>query len=106
MLSGAVVALERANIIQDEPTFFVEIVIFLTVTTAFLFRFVVRAAADNFIQAFLLSMVVKLMAYGAFLFFVIWEDQQNAIPNAVLFLVGYLLFTAIEIFYLYRKSQG
>lgn len=106
LLSGAVVGLERARVIPDEPTFFIEIVIFLTVTTAFLFRLVVRAAADNFMQAFFLSMVVKFVAYGAFLFFVIRQDQQNAIPNTVLFLTGYLLFTAIEIFYLYRRSQA
>lgn len=105
-LAGSILGLVKAEAMLAIPSFFWEIIIFLTLTTAFLFLFVVRAASGLFVQMYLLTMVLKLLGYGAFLFFVIWHDRQNAIPNVVLFLVGYLLFTAIEIFFLHRKTRG
>lgn len=106
IIIATVAGLKYAQIIPAFPTFFVEIVVFLFATTVVLFRLVVRAKENFFVQAYLLSMVVKLLGYGAFLFFVIMDDRQNAVPNVVLFLVGYLLFTALEIFYLYRRIRG
>ena len=103
---AVVVGMEHTGLIFEIPTYLGEIVAFLTVTTAILFRFVFRAASGVFVQTYLLTMVVKLLGYGAFIFFVILRDRQNAIPNVVVFLIGYLLFTGIEIFYLHRKLRG
>lgn len=103
---AVIVVMERTGIILEFPTYLGEIIAFLTATTAILFRFVFRAGPGLFVQTYLLTMVVKLLGYGAFIFFVIVRDRQNAIPNVVTFLIGYLLFTGIEIFYLHRKTRG
>ncbi len=106
VVGGVVIGMGYSGLIPAKPTSFWEIIVFLIITTAVLFRFVVRAEPGAFVQTFLLTMVLKLLGYGAFLFFVILPDRQNAVPNVVLFLTGYLVFTAIEIFYLHRKTRG
>jgi hypothetical protein len=49
-------------------------------------------------------MAVKLLGYGAYVFFMITGDIAGAFPNVVFFMLTYFVFTALEIFFLYRKN--
>jgi hypothetical protein len=48
-------------------------------------------------------MAVKLIAYGAYNFVMILDDKAGATQNVVWFGVLYLIFTALEIGFLYRR---
>lgn len=62
-----------------------------------------KAGKDQFIQLYLLTMVVKLIAYGGFAVFVILEDRSHASLNIGFFLLSYLAFTVLELVFLYSK---
>jgi hypothetical protein len=48
-------------------------------------------------------MVVKLLAYGGFAIFIILEDQTNARVNIGLFLSYYVVYTLLELVFLFPK---
>lgn len=48
-------------------------------------------------------MAVKLLAYGVYNFVMIAEDPSEAVSNVIWFMVLYLIFTVLEIGFLYRK---
>ncbi|GAB1445990.1 hypothetical protein MASR2M41_17350 [Flammeovirgaceae bacterium] len=56
-----------------------------------------------FAQLYLLSLSVKLLAYGAYILFVLVKSPSHAAANAGVFVVTYILFTALEVGFLYRK---
>jgi len=88
------------------PTFFYQTLIFLFITTGGLYRFLLktkRERPDYFIQLYLLTMVVKLIAYSAYLFIVVRSQPQDMARNIVFFMAVYFVFTAIEIGFLYRQ---
>lgn len=88
-----------------QPTFVWESLIFLSLLTAVLFALVGRAGRETFTQYYLLSMLLKLIMGGAFIFVVIYHDRPNATANAVGFMVIYVVLTALEIVFLYRKTR-
>ncbi|MBX2900892.1 MAG: hypothetical protein KF775_14670 [Cyclobacteriaceae bacterium] len=53
-----------------------------------------------FVQFYLLSIAVKMVAGLAFIFFLIWDNPAEAAPLAALFMVGYILFTGAEVLFL------
>ena len=55
-----------------------------------------------FVQIYLLSLVIKLLAYFGYLLFIILEDRAGAIVNTVFFLIAFFLFTATETWFLVR----
>jgi hypothetical protein len=90
--------------IQALPSFFYQILLFLVFATFVVFRYLYKVdKPDFFVQLYLLTMVVKFVAYGVFNLIVILEDRRGAAPNVVFFLINYLLFTALEVVFLYRK---
>jgi hypothetical protein len=85
--------------------FFYRTLIFLFVCTAGLYRFLLRTKQqrpDFFVQFYLATMVVKLIAYGAYMFVVVTSQTEKAAADVVFFMVVYFIFTAIEIGFLYR----
>lgn len=54
-----------------------------------------------FVQIAILSIVVKLIIYGAFNFVVIYLSPAFAIPNVILFFLIYLIFTPLAVAMLY-----
>lgn len=87
------------------PAFFYQTLIFLFITTAGLFRFLYKTKQerpDYFVQLYLLTMVVKLVAYGVYLFIIVTSLPDRAVTDVVYFLGVYFVFTAIEIGFLYR----
>jgi len=88
--------------LSTTPSFAPEIVLFLGISTIVIFYFLIKhAQSPSFTQAYLVSMVLKMLTYAAFMLVIIFSDKAGAVANAVLFLVAYLLFTALEVGFLF-----
>ncbi|MBL0742157.1 hypothetical protein [Chryseolinea lacunae] len=86
------------------PSFFYQTLIFLVFSTAIIFIYLyTQNKPDFFLQLYLLTMVVKFIAYGAYIFIVILEDKPGAVLNVMFFMCVYFGFTALEIGFLYRR---
>ena len=72
--------------------------------TTVIFVYLYRLAKPSvFVQLYLFSMAVKLLACFAYTLLMIREDKSGAVVNVLYFLIVYLLFTALEIAFLYRR---
>ncbi len=90
--------------ISELPSFFYQTLIFLVFTTATIFVYLYKVNKPGFfIQLYLLTMVVKFIAYGAYNLLMILEDRTGASLNVIFFMLLYVVFTALEIAFLYRK---
>jgi hypothetical protein len=88
------------------PGYFYQTLIFLFVSTAGLYRFLLRTKQqrpDFFVQFYLATMAVKLIAYGVYAFLMVRNQPEQATGNIVFFMIVYFLFTFIEIGFLYRE---
>lgn len=104
LLTGSLLMAIRIGWMSGMPTFFIEIVVFLFLSTLGLYGFLLKASGGkNFIQVYLLTMVVKILAYAAFGLIVVYRDPEGAPSNVGIFAIAYLVFTALEIGFLYRK---
>lgn len=91
--------------LETLPTYFYRTLIFLFVSTVGLYRFLLRTKQqrpDFFVQFYLATMVVKLIAYGAYMFVVVTSQKGKAVNDVTFFMAVYFVFTAIEIGFLYR----
>ncbi len=91
--------------IEILPGYFYRTLIFLFVSTAGLYRFLLRTKQqrpDFFVQFYLATLGIKLIAYGTYAFLMVRDQPDQASANIVFFMVVYFLFTAIEIGFLYR----
>ena len=95
---------ERLHWLDQLPTYFFQTFIFLVFGTSLLFVYLYKFnKPDFFVQLYLLSMMVKLIDYGAYNFIMIMDDKGGATQNVIWFVVLYFIFTALEIGFLYRK---
>lgn len=86
------------------PSFLYETTWLVALVTTVIFVYLYRSRrASWFVQLYLLSMVVKLLAYFAYNTLMILEDRQGAVRNVLYFLGLYFVFTAVEIAFLYGK---
>jgi hypothetical protein len=89
------------------PSFFVPTLIFLAFATILIYFYLYTVDKPaHFVQLYLLTMAVKLLAALAFCFFMISRDKASAVGNIVFFMCTYFLFTAIEIGFLYHRISG
>jgi hypothetical protein len=96
--------MHHAGWIAQTPSFLYETTWFVAFTTTVLFIYLYRSAKPSlFVQLYLLSMAVKLVACFAFNLLMILDDKAGAVRNVLYFLVVYVLFTALEIVFLYRR---
>ncbi|RAW03348.1 hypothetical protein [Pseudochryseolinea flava] len=86
------------------PSYFLETLLLLAFATGFLYIYLDRAAKDMFVQMYLLTITVKILAFGAYILIIVLSDQAHALGNVVFFMVAYSVFTALEIVFLYRKK--
>lgn len=92
---------------QPLPSFFYQTLIFLVFTTTTIFVYLYKVnKPDFFVQLYLLTMAVKLVAYGAYNLLMVLKDKSGAAENVVFFMILYLVFTTLEIVFLYRKITG
>lgn len=102
---GVTFLLVETGVIGYWPSFTKESLILLVLSIGIIFRYLYRVRQPElFVSLYLLTMVVKLVAYGAYCYFMIATDQAGSAPNLVFFLLNYILFTALEIVFLYKKT--
>ncbi len=103
-IAGLTVVAKNLSWIDSLPSFFFQTILFLLFATLVVFRYLYRTEKpDFFVQLYLLTMALKLMAYGAYNLIVILEDRRGAAQNVGFFMILYLLFTVLEVVFLYRK---
>jgi hypothetical protein len=89
------------------PTFFIKTLVFLVFGTAVIFVYLYKANKTGFfLQLYLLTMVLKLLAYCGYNLIMILTDRASAVENVVFFMVTYFIFTLLEIVFLYGKISG
>jgi hypothetical protein len=91
----------------NKPSFFLKTLILLTFSTGLIYVYLYKANKPAlFLQLYLLTMVVKLLAYCAYNLVMILRDKPAAAGNVVFFMVTYFVFTMLEIGFLYHKIAG
>ncbi len=86
------------------PSYFYQTLFFVPFTTFVIFAYLTKVTRPEiFVQLYLLTMIVKFITYGAYMFSVIVDDKRGAPGNVVFFMVLYAFFTALEVAFLYRK---
>jgi len=103
-IAGIMMVAIRLTWIDALPSFFYRTILFLMFATFVVFRYLYKADKSGFfVQLYLLTMAVKFIAYGVFNVIVIREDPAGAASNVAFFIFSYLVFTALEVVFLYRK---
>lgn len=95
------------DIAPTQPTLDILVTSVLALTTLGAFYLVEsrrKHGSINFTQVYLITVVAKILVYGIFVVIVILTDRPNANANAIFFLAGYFLFTALEVIFLYAGS--
>jgi hypothetical protein len=91
------------GLISRQPSFLFPTLILLVFSTAVIYRYLYYLKKPEFfIQLYLLLMVVKIIAYLGYNVLMVLKDRQGAAVNVIFFMVGYFIFTTVEIFFLYR----
>ncbi|MEP2669986.1 MAG: hypothetical protein ABJH04_13375 [Cyclobacteriaceae bacterium] len=91
------------------PSFFFQTIILLFLGAAGIYYYLVDIKNEKpkyFAQLYLLTLFVKLVAYGAYILFVLMKSPNQAAANAGVFMVTYILFTGLEVGFLYRRITG
>lgn len=89
---------------SDLPSFLFETTWIVAFVTSVIFVYLSRLDKPSlFVQFYLLSMAVKLLACFAYSLWMILEHPAGSVPNVLYFLCVYVLFTSLEIACLYRK---
>lgn len=102
--SFALIGSTYLELIAPPPSFNILITAFLAITTLGAYYLVDtrrKSGAMNFTLVYLITVVAKVLVYGIFVVIIILADKPGATSNAIFFLVGYFLFTAIEVTFLY-----
>jgi hypothetical protein len=96
--------LVRIELIGVLPSFFFQTLVLLLFGTCLLYVYMYRLnKAAFFVQVYLLTMAIKLLAYGVYNYFIITDDQSEAVPNVIWFMLLYVIFTVLEVAFLYQK---
>jgi hypothetical protein len=88
------------------PGYFYQTTIFLFIITTGLYRFLLKTKqqrSDFFVQFYLATLVIRLIAFGAYIFLMVQNQPEQAQENTIFFLVVYAIFTSLEIGFLYRQ---
>ena len=103
LLGSAVFAAGVFGVLQI-PSFFLSTLALLTGSTGLIYRYLHKADSGAFfVQMYLLTMVIKVLAYGTYNLIMILRDKASAVENVVFFMVTYFIFTALEIGFLHQK---
>jgi hypothetical protein len=97
------------GLIDGLPSYLLEILLLLSVSTIVIFYFLQKMKTTeplDFVKNFLLSVVLKILLSGAFVFILIKLDPAGANTNAIFFMISYLFFTAYEIIVLTKKKNA
>ena len=87
----------------SNPSFLYLIISAIAAATFLVYFFIERTSSENFIKNYLLTIVIKLLAGGIFIAAIIFMDVDSAEANAITFMAAYLLFTGLEVGFLFRR---
>jgi hypothetical protein len=91
----------------SRPSFAWPSLLLLFFTTTLIYSYLHKSKDSGFFtQFYLLSMIIKLIAYMGYCYFVIIEDKPQVMQNIVFFMVVYFVFTILEVGFLYSKVAG
>lgn len=90
---------------QSRATFIWPTLFFLTFTTLVIYYYLLKTRAEQFVQLYLLTLVIKIVAYAGYCLAIAVKDRDNAGGNVIFFLVTYFIFTALEVTFLYRQTS-
>ncbi|MBT1702668.1 hypothetical protein [Chryseosolibacter indicus] len=108
LLSGLLLGLTNLAIswqVVERPSFLYETVILLVVTTGGIY-FLLNKRLRHFLLLYLLTTVIKILAFGVYTLIVVLEDKKGANVNVIFFMICYFLFTAVEVIFLHRRVTG
>ena len=94
---------------SSPPSYFFQTLTLLYLGTAGIYFYLVDVKASaprQFVQLYMVTLFAKLIAYGGYVLFMVWHHPAEAAENALVFMIIYLLFTAIEVIFLYRAKGG
>lgn len=92
-----------ATIQIANPSFLILILTVLAVATWLVYYFVQKTKREDFIKNYLLTVVLKLLSGGVFISILLYIDKPQADSNAIFFMAAYLLFTVLEVGFLFRR---
>lgn len=107
--AAVVIALGFGYAVTPLPSFFYQSLALLLFGTGGIYFYLVDIKQEKptyFVQIYIATLFAKILAYGAYMFFVVWEDKPGAAANALFFMITYFIFTGIEIIFLYRKVNS
>jgi hypothetical protein len=106
-LIGGVHWLHKMAWIDRIPTFVFQSVIFLAFSTGIIYRYLYNLSKPSeFVQLYLLLMVVKLIAFLGYNIFMVLKAKEEAKYNVLFFLAAYFAFTFMEIVFLHRHINS
>jgi CDP-diglyceride synthetase len=97
------------GLIDAIPSYWLEILLLLSISTIVIFYFLQKMNATeplDFVKNFLLSVVLKILLSGVFVFILIKLDPVRANGNALFFMISYLFFTGYEVIVLTKKKNA
>src|SRR5712675_141297 len=97
-IATGVASLQFAN-----PSFLILILTVLAVATWLVYFFIQRTNREDFIKNYLLTIVLKLLVGGVFIFSLLYIDKPGSDANGILFMAAYVLFTGLEVGFLFKK---
>jgi hypothetical protein len=97
------------GLIDRVPSYLLEILLLLSISTVVIFYFLQKMKTTDpldFVKNFLLSVVLKILLSGVFVFILIKLDPAGANTNAIFFMISYLFFTGYEVIVLTKKKNA
>jgi len=97
------VAIGLVTVQLASPSFLILILAVLACATWLVYFFIQRAKRNDFLKNYVLTIVLKLLVGGIFIYILLYLDKPGSQTNAILFLVAYLLITGLEVGFLFRR---
>jgi hypothetical protein len=109
LLVGSLYLLVDQQVIAQYPTWWLETLLMMMLITGVVYFYLTQpqfAGARDFALMYLASIAVKLLGGCGYLVVVVLFDPEAALPNGVFFLLCYLIFTGLEVTFLWERIQS
>jgi len=99
---GSAMEFGAHNLWWHLPSYGWEIILITSFFTCLIVFRLNKTLKKYFIQFYLLSLVLKLLMGGFLVGLILWLDKRLANENAITVLITYIVFTSLEVFFLYN----
>jgi hypothetical protein len=104
LIAGAAEALVGLHFLSHRPPYAYQSLGLLFLATAIMYRYLTTVKTpESFVQLYLFLIAFKLLVFLGFNIFMAVKNKAEAKYNVLFFLVSYILFTAVEIAFLYHR---